>query len=97
MQKPGQLTTVGILQIISGFINICGMSAVSYFGITAICGGATALITLGTCPIGALCGYAACILIPIGILEVISGILVLAGNPSNAGIAAPASARPPST
>lgn len=87
MQKPSQLTVVGVIQIFSGLFNICGMSAISYLGFTTVCGGLTALVSLGTCPIGALCGYAACFLIPIGIVEVVSGILTLVGAPSNAAFA----------
>jgi len=38
----------------------------------------TGLLTLGLFPIGVLCGVLCAILIPVGILEIVSGIFILA-------------------
>lgn len=76
--RPGALTAVGIVQLISGGLNVAVMWWVAgTLGSTlgAMC---TGLLTLGMFPIGVLCGVLCAILIPVGILEIVSGIIILA-------------------
>ena len=83
MEKPQQLRTIGIIHIVSGLIQFpiaivltfCG----SYF-FACICGIITAPIGgCGAC-VG-VAGFVCLLLIPIGILEVITGVVILVAEP----------------
>lgn len=88
MDKPSSLKTIGILQLISGiiqfptwlFVFFCGSN-----GIACVGGALTAL--LGGC--GVVCGFVAFIsvlLVPIGLLEIVCGILTLGAKEPPRGL-----------
>ena len=42
----------------------------------------TAVCTLGMCPAGVMCGFAGFLLVPIGIFEILSGVMIMTNNPN---------------
>ncbi len=74
---------VGIAQIISGLINLIIMSlGWALLGTTiggTVSAAFCAVITLGMCPlpVGALCGFVGVLPLILGILEIISGALIV--------------------
>lgn len=80
MQRPGKLTAIAILQIVSGMCQFpisCLATASLVTLYTVVCGLLTSLIGgVGAC--AGLFGYLSFLLVPIGLLEIISGILLLA-------------------
>ena len=80
LQKPQKLTTVAILQIVSGVLQFpvaCLSAGIIGFGLAMVMG----VLTIWMGGLGAICGYCgmvAYLLIPIGLVEIISGILILA-------------------
>lgn len=78
-----QTTYIGIGQILSGVINLIIMSLGWFFLGSTVGGTVTAVfcgvVTLGICPLpfGALCGFVGILPIFLGLLEIISGILIL--------------------
>jgi len=79
---PDKLNTAAIIQIVSGVINIFFMAGVSYFVIAMGGGIITAICTLGMCPAGVMCGFAGFLLVPIGIFEILSGVMIMTSNPN---------------
>lgn len=79
---PDKLQTAAILQIVSGVLNVFFMAGVSYMVLGVGGGLITAICTLGMCPIGVFCGFVAFLLVPVGIFEILSGVLILTHNPS---------------
>ena len=81
--KPGALVGIGVVQLVSGALNVVLMWW--FMGTVAgtVGGMCTALATLGVFPIGVLCGFVALVLLPIGIAEIASGIVVLAAPASS--------------
>src|SRR5687767_11050760 len=84
MQTPGRVSGTAILQIVSGAINLTVMWWLVGMVVGTSCGGVTALLSLGACPIGVFCGLVSWFLIPLGLLELVAGILGLA-NPRGGG------------
>lgn len=78
MKTPSRLTAAAIAQLVSGVVNLFGMWWLASMFYMAACGSVTALLTAGACPFGTVCGLAPWLLIPLGLLEVIAGILGLA-------------------
>jgi hypothetical protein len=76
--RPGALTAVGIVQLISGGLNLAMMWWLAGTAAGTLGGMCTGLLTLGVFPFGVLCGFVCMVLIPIGILEIVSGIIILA-------------------
>ena len=76
--RPGALTAVGIVQLISGGLNVAMMWWLAGTAAGTLGGMCTGLLTLGVFPIGVLCGVISMVLIPVGILEIVSGIIILA-------------------
>ena len=83
MEKPQQLKAIGIIHIVSGIIQFpmammltfCG----SYF-FACVCGIITAPIGgCGACM--GLAGFVCLLLVPIGVLEIVTGVLVLVAEP----------------
>lgn len=81
-QVPEKFKTVGILYIVSGAINVLFAAGAGSFLLGFVGGICTGIVTLGMCPIGSLCGFFPLLLIPLGIVEAVSGILVLT-NPQS--------------
>ncbi len=75
-EVPDNLKKAAIFQLVSGLINFFVMPA-AIWGFASVCG----MLTFG---LGGLCGFASCILWPVGILEIIAGGMGLA-NPKSAG------------
>ena len=73
---PSNLKAAAILQLVSGLVSMTLMCFVSYMTIGLVGGVCTFFIG----GLGAICGLAAWALIPIGIFEMVSGIVGLA-NP----------------
>jgi len=76
--RPGALTAVGIVQLVSGGLNVAMMWWLAGTAAGTVGGMCTGLLTLGVFPIGVVCGVICFVLIPVGILEIVSGIFVLA-------------------
>ena len=94
---PDKLKNAAIVQIISGLVNIFITSwVVSSIAVTVLtvggtmCGVIVGVITLGLCPIGLITpclgflGFAGLLAVPLGIIELIAGILGLT-NPKSGG------------
>lgn len=79
-EVPQKFQTLGILQLVAG---ICNVFFGWWFGMTILTFGGTfcsAIMTLGICPIGGMCGFASLLIVPVGFVEILVGILMLA-NP----------------
>ena len=87
MEKPASFKTIGILQLVSGLLQIPTWFIVFVCGSNGIaCVGGALTAFLGGC--GAFCGFGAFIsvlLLPIGFLEILSGILTLATKEPHRG------------
>jgi hypothetical protein len=79
-QPPAQIQQTAILQLISGLVTMTMMACISYLTIGTV----AAICTFFLGGIGAVCGIVAFALVPIGIFEIVSGILGLT-NPEKAG------------
>jgi hypothetical protein len=79
---PSNLKAAAILQLVSGLITTTVMCFLSYFTIGMIGG----LCTFFIGGLGAICGIVAWALIPIGIFEIVSGIVGLANPKAGAPI-----------
>ena len=79
---PDKLNTAAIIQIVSGVVNVFFMAGVSYMVLGMGGGIITAICTLGMCPIGVLCGFVAFLLVPVGIFEILSGVMIMTQNPN---------------
>ena len=56
------------------------MAGMSYFVLAMGFGMLTAIMTCGLLPVGILCGFAGFLLVPVGVLEVVSGALMFIDN-----------------
>lgn len=86
-QTPSQITVSAVAQLLSGILNVFLMSwlLATVLGtvFTTVGGAVTGVLTCGMCPFGAvggICGFASCMLIPVGVMEIVAGIGGLA-NP----------------
>lgn len=77
---PPKLKQAAILQVVSGFINIFLIAFLSFCSIGTVMG----LCTVFLGGIGGICGWWGCFLIPIGIAEVVVGIMGIV-NPKTGG------------
>lgn len=73
-EKPSQITTIGIFHLVSGIVNLMG--GVSWF----LLGFLKGMLTLG---IGCIFCIPAFLMLPLGIMEIISGAKHLSPNPRN--------------
>ena len=84
-EVPQKFQTLAILQIAAGAFNfVIGWwisSMLLVFGGT-FCSG---IATCGVCPIGGLCGFASFLIVPLGIVEILVGVLMLASPQSVRG------------
>ena len=83
MEKPQKFQIIGILQIISGVLQI-PIAIVLFYAAFMIIGCVCGLLTFWAGGCGMLAGFAGffcLLLIPIGILEIVSGIMCLVGDP----------------
>lgn len=77
-ESPAKLKTVAVVQIVSGALNVFFLGWFTSMMLGGVAGALTAVVTLGICPIGVLCGLPPWLLIPLGILELVAGIMGLA-------------------
>ena len=79
-EVPQKFQTLAILQLVAGICNVLFGWAIGFtvwtFG-GAFC---TAILTFGLCPFGGFCGFLSFLVVPLGMLEMLVGILMLA-NP----------------
>lgn len=73
-----QYQSIAIIQLVSGILNVVAIPYLIFVGLGAFGGAVTAFCTMGLCPIGVGCGIPPLLLVPLGILEVVSGIVLLA-------------------
>jgi hypothetical protein len=87
---PDKMKYAAIAQIISGLVNIFVTSWVVCTMVQlggAVCGSVLMVVTLGLCPVGyfvGCLGYLGFLAVPLGIVEIIAGILGLT-NPKSGG------------
>jgi len=79
-EVPARMKTAAIIQLVSGALNIFVMPLV----VGMVIGTCMGVLTIFLGGIGACCGAVGWILVPIGIFEVVSGIMGLT-NPQSAG------------
>lgn len=82
---PQKFQTLAILQIVGG---ICNIVFGWWFGSMLWMFGGTfcsAILTLGLCPIGGMCGFVSFLIVPLGFVELLVGILMLASPQSVRG------------
>lgn len=79
---PQPLKTAAILQIVSGVVNFFIMPTLVYFFVGGFCAIATFIIG----GLGGLCGTVGCLLVPVGLFEIVSGILALTNPKGSAGL-----------
>ena len=79
---PDKLNTAAIIQIVSGVLNVFFMGTAVYM-VVGLGGGTIILMcTMGLCPIGYICGFAGFLLAPVGMFEILSGIMIMTKNPA---------------
>lgn len=86
MSTPGRLTAAAVVQLVSGMLNLFVTWWVSGFIVSTAGAVCSSIVSLGTCPLGVFCGFASWALIPLGLAEVIVGIVGLI-NPKSSGTA----------
>ena len=79
-QVPEKLNQAAIPQLVSGLVNVFMVSAISWFSIGTVCG----VCTIWAGGLGGVCGLAGCMLIPIGIFEIVAGAMGLS-DPKSGG------------
>jgi hypothetical protein len=87
-EVPQKFQTMAVLQIVAGVCNMffgwwIGMVLWSTFG--TVC---TGVMTLGLCPFGMFCGMLSLAIVPIGMVELLVGILMLASPQTVKGFVA---------
>lgn len=83
VDAPPQIKTVSALYLVAGVINISFGWIIASSLWTFGAGMCTGLLTCGACPIGVACGVVAFAVIPVGLVEIIAGIIGLT-NPDGA-------------
>ena len=88
MEKPSAFKTIGLLQLISGLLQVPTWFLVFVCGSNGIaCVGGLLTAFLGGC--GAFCGFIgfiSALLLPIGLLEILCGIMTLASKEPPRGL-----------
>ncbi len=77
MEKPAKLQTIGILQLISGILNLTLVWWL-WFMLLSVGASVCAAFTMGFGIVTYICAIVPWLLIPIGIFEVVTGVFVLA-------------------
>ncbi len=85
---PEAARNAAIAQLVTGFVNIFVMTWLAWVGWGALAS-VSAFLTafLGGC--GGLvgcCGWSACLFLPLGIIEILAGIMALNNNPTALGL-----------
>ncbi|MBM4393268.1 MAG: hypothetical protein FJ090_19255 [Deltaproteobacteria bacterium] len=78
---PEPARNAAIAQLVSGIVSIFIMMPLLYFGWQMVALG-LGVLTLGIGAILGCCGWSACLLLPLGVVEIIAGILGLTNNPA---------------
>jgi len=79
---PANIKSTAILQLVSGIITVTFMACVSYMTIGTV----MALCTFWAFGLGGICGLAGLLLVPVGIFEIVSGIIGLTNPKGGAKI-----------
>jgi hypothetical protein len=78
-ETPQALKNAAIAQLVSGLINFMVMPGIMWFA-WSMFAGVCSVFTFGLGSLFGLCGFVSCLLVPIGMVEMVSGGLTLA-NP----------------
>ncbi len=78
---PEPVRNAAIAHLVSGIVSIFVMMPVLYFGWQMVALG-LGLVTFGIGAVLGCCGWSACLLLPLGVVEIIAGILGLTNNPA---------------
>ena len=76
-RTPAQIRTAATLEIVAGGVNLLLTWWLASTALSCGWGMVTSVFTLGLCPIGVFAGFLSFVLIPLGLLEVLAGVLVL--------------------
>jgi hypothetical protein len=76
-EVPQKYQALAIIQIIAGLCNLFFGWIVSSMLLTFVAGTCTGILTLGLCPFGFFCGFLSWLIIPVGVGEVVFGLLML--------------------
>jgi len=79
---PANIKSTAILQLVSGIITVTFMACVSYLTI----GTTLAVCTFFIGGLGGICGLVGLLLVPVGIFEIVSGILGLTNPKAGAKV-----------
>ena len=82
MDLPEKLKTAAIVQLVSGLVNVFMMAGFAFFALSTLGGIVTTICTLGLFPVGWCCGFLGLLLMPVGLVEIVAGVLGLTNNPS---------------
>jgi hypothetical protein len=83
---PQKYQILAVLQIVAGACNVFFGWAVASMILSFVAGTCTTIFTLGLCPVGFFCGMFSWLILPIGMCEIVMGILMLASPNSVKGI-----------
>ena len=91
-EVPQKFKTIGIIQLVAGLVNVFmgwGIAMMGWSMVGMLGGTVCTIMTMGLCPLTYLlyfCGFAAFLVIPIGIVETIVGLMCLTNPASVKGV-----------
>ena len=77
LRTPAQIRTAATLEVVSGGVNLLLTWWLASTAMSCGFGTITSVFTLGMCPFGLFAGFLSWLLIPLGLLEILAGVLVL--------------------
>ncbi|MEZ4236821.1 MAG: hypothetical protein R3F59_11845 [Myxococcota bacterium] len=87
-EVPQKFQMMGILQLAAGVCNVFFGWAVGSMVWGTVGTACSAIATLGLCPIGFLCGFVSFLIVPVGVIEIVMGLLMLISPQSVRGLVA---------
>lgn len=79
---PRPLKTAAVIQTVSGVVNLCFASWMTWFAVSCVCG----MLTLPFGSLGGVCGLSSLLLVPLGMVEIGAGIYGLMNPREAAGV-----------
>ena len=77
-EPPDRYRLIGALMMVNGMINMTMGWFIAMY-VWGICGSmCTGLITLGMCPFGVVCAFVPILILPLAMMELVTGILIIA-------------------